>query len=75
MGNGQDFTSDPQLMKSHSASQVDVHKTKTLFDVEDISFPLSTSGMMIVDSKNRRVKLAGGNWSGAHMIRHCVDGL
>jgi len=23
----------------------------------------------------RRVKLAGGNWSGAHMCRHCVDGL
>ena len=31
--------------------------------------------MKIVDNKGRRVKLAGGNWSGAHMCRHCVDGL
>lgn len=30
---------------------------------------------MIVDSTGRRVKLAGGNWSGGHMCRHCVDGL
>ena len=46
-----------------------------MFNVEDISFPLSTQGIKIVDSKGRRVKLAGGNWSGAHMCRHCVDGL
>ena len=31
--------------------------------------------MMIVDETGSRVKLAGGNWSGAHMKRHCVDGL
>jgi hypothetical protein len=31
--------------------------------------------MRIVDSTGQRVKLAGGNWSGGHMGRHCVDGL
>jgi hypothetical protein len=31
--------------------------------------------MKIVDAKNRRVKLAGGNWSGGHARRHCVGGL
>lgn len=46
-----------------------------LFDVEDIDFPLSTKGMAIVDTKGRRVKLAGGNWSGGHATRHCVSGL
>jgi hypothetical protein len=28
-----------------------------------------------VDATGRRVKLAGGNWSGSHLTRHCVDGL
>jgi hypothetical protein len=46
-----------------------------LFDVDDIEFPLSTKGMAIVDSRGRRVKLAGGNWSGGHLARHCVGGL
>lgn len=31
--------------------------------------------MSIVDKKGRRVKLAGGNWSGGHAARHCVGGL
>ena len=31
--------------------------------------------MSIVDKKGRRVKLAGGNWSGCHAARHCVGGL
>ena len=31
--------------------------------------------MAIVDKKGRRVKLAGGNWSGGHAARHCVGGL
>ena len=31
--------------------------------------------MAVVDTKNRRVKLAGGNWSGGHAARHCVGGL
>lgn len=55
--------------------QKDFKEETPLFDVEDIEFPLSTSGMAIVDSKGRRVKIAGGNWSGAHMSRHCVGGL
>lgn len=50
-------------------------KEEPLFHVEDIKFPLSTQGMKIVDATGRRVKLAGGNWSGGHMCRHCVDGL
>lgn len=50
-------------------------KHDPLFHVEDIEFPLYTDRMKIVDSKGRRVKLAGGNWSGGHMCRHCVDGL
>lgn len=28
-----------------------------------------------MDSTGKRVKLAGTNWSGGHMARHCVDGL
>ena len=40
-----------------------------------MEFPLSTFKTKIVDAKGRRVKLAGVNWSGAHMCRHCVDGL
>ncbi len=31
--------------------------------------------MKIVDSRGIRVKLAGGNWSGCHMKRHCIGGL
>lgn len=31
--------------------------------------------MRIVDATGRRVKLAGGNWSGGHLCRECVDGL
>ena len=40
-----------------------------------VNFPLYTKNAKIVDSRGRRVKFAGGNWSGAHMCRHCVDGL
>ena len=47
----------------------------TLFDTNKIVFPLSTKGMAIVDQKGRRVKLAGGNWSGGHAKRHCLGGL
>ena len=53
----------------------DFRKDIPLFNVEDIKFPLSTKNIKIVDATGRRVKLAGGNWSGAHMCRHCVDGL
>ena len=52
-----------------------VKADEILFDAEEVAFPLSTSGMKIVDSKGRRVKLAGANWSGGHMERHCVSGL
>jgi hypothetical protein len=31
--------------------------------------------MAIVDMNGRRVKLAGGNWSGGHASRNCVGGL
>lgn len=31
--------------------------------------------MAIVDKNGKRVKLAGGNWSGGHLSRHCVGGL
>ena len=31
--------------------------------------------MAIIDSTGRRVKIAGGNWSGGHAARHCVGGL
>jgi len=31
--------------------------------------------MKIVDATGRRVKIAGANWSGGHMKRHCVGGL
>jgi hypothetical protein len=50
-------------------------KDDPLFHAEEIKFPLSTDQMKIVDATGRRVKLAGGNWSGGHMCRHCVDGL
>lgn len=46
-----------------------------LFNVQDIKFPLSTYNMKIVDATGRRVKLAGGNYAGSHMLRHCVNGL
>lgn len=46
-----------------------------LSNVKDIKFPLSTSGIKIVDATGTRVKLMGTNWSGGHMERHCVGGL
>ena len=54
----------------------DLPTNKTiLYNVEDIKFPLFTNKDRIVDSTGRRVKLAGGNLSGGHMRRHCIDGL
>ena len=53
----------------------DFLQSTTIFHPEDIQFPLSTSGMKIVDQTGRRVKLAGTNWSGGHASRHCVAGL
>lgn len=57
-----------QHMVHHGNKQV-------ISKVSEIKFPLSTDHAAIVDSTGKRVKLAGTNWSGGHMARHCVDGL
>lgn len=62
-------------MKTYVELQRQFTAETPLFDVKDIKFPLSTKGMKIVDATGRRVKLAGGNWSGGHAKRHCVAGL
>ena len=74
MGNV-DLTTDSKLMGSHKMFCDDFINSDPLFNVQDIKFPLSTKNAKIIDATGRRVKLAGGNWSGAHMCRHCVDGL
>ena len=74
MGNV-DMTADQKVMARHSDLVTDFFNHSPLFNAEDITFPLFTHGIKIVDATGRRVKLAGGNWSGAHMCRHCVDGL
>ena len=53
-------------MTKYIQLEEDFKREVPLFDVKDIAFPLSTRGMMIVDKTGRRVKLAGGNWSGGH---------
>lgn len=75
MGNAPDKTVDKQFMMTTEALMTNFSSEEALFHVEDITFPLSTDQMKIVDATGRRVKLAGGNWSGGHMCRHCVDGL
>lgn len=75
MGNAPDRTTDKLLMTQFSSHHSHFTSETPLFHVEDIKFPLSTDRMKIVDATGRRVKLAGGNWSGAHMCRHTVDGL
>lgn len=62
-------------MNAHNLLNLDFFGEVPLFNIEEVDFPLSTNGIKIVDAKGKRVKLAGGNWSGAHMCRHCVDGL
>lgn len=74
MGNT-DMSANHHLMANHNKFVLDFIQKPILFNVEDIAFPLFTSGMRIVDSSGRRVKLAGGNWSGGHLCRECVDGL
>ena len=69
------MTADPTFMAATNHLISDFRNDTPLFNVEDIKFPLYTQNIKIVDSTGRRVKLAGGNWSGAHMCRHCVDGL
>lgn len=75
MGNAPDRTIDKVLMSRCSTLESHFREETPLFHVEDIKFPLSTHNMKIVDATGRRVKLAGGNWSGGHMCRHTVDGL
>ena len=75
MGNGQSLCGDKRFMEALTNHEIDFNAEKPLFNIEDIIFPLSTQSIKIVDARKRRVKLAGGNWSGAHMCRHCVDGL
>lgn len=70
-----DVTGDHKLMARHSELVADFRSHSPLFNIEDVKFPLSTRGIKIVDATGRRVKLAGGNFSGAHMCRDCVDGL
>lgn len=74
MGNV-DFSADQKLMQKHGELVSLFAQERPLYNSEDVKFPLSTEGIKIVDATGRRVKLAGGNWSGAHMCRHCVDGL
>lgn len=72
MGNG----NQASLSESYNAMILKAYeKESPLFNVEDITFPLYTDYFKIVDSKGKRVKLAGGNWAGSHMCRHCVNGL
>ena len=75
MGNVANLCGDRNFMAKTKNYLDDFETALTIFNVEDVLFPLSTEGAKIVDAKGRRVKLAGGNWSGAHMCRHCVDGL
>jgi hypothetical protein len=76
MGNAPDKTGDKVFMARHAALLGEfISEEEPLYHVEDIKFPLSTDNMKIVDETGRRVHLAGGNWSGGHMCRHCVDGL
>jgi hypothetical protein len=62
-------------MSQYNQLCLDFIKDEPLFYAEDIKFPLFTKGARIVDSTGRRVKLAGGSWSGGHLCRECVDGL
>lgn len=63
---GANHYKDPSFMTKYIQLEEDFKREVPLFDVKDIAFPLSTRGMMIVDKTGRRVKLAGGNWSGGH---------
>ena len=68
MGNV-DMTKNDRFMKDFNRHSFDFVKNTPLFYAEDITFPLSTQGAKIVDATGRRVKLAGGNWSGGHLCR------
>jgi len=74
MGNNNPYK-DEEFMMKYKNLQTDFMAETPLFDTKHMKFPLSTSGMKIVDATGKRVKLAGGNWSGGHAERHCVSGL
>lgn len=40
--------------------------------VHDMSFPLSTDGVCIVDSFKRRIKISAYNLKGCDTLKHCV---
>jgi hypothetical protein len=69
------LTNDKNFMLKYYENEKRFLEGEPLFHVKDITFPLSTSGMKIVDESGKRVKLAGVNWSGCHAERHCVGGL
>ena len=75
MGNEESSTQKKQRKVLLHQQQISFHSELPLFDVHEISFPLSTHGMKIVDQTGRRVKLAGTNWSGGHAERQCPGGL
>lgn len=74
MGNT-NYYSDPDFIWSYDQLQKEFKEAEIVFNVKDIKFPLYTSGMKIVDSNGKRVKIAAANWSGGHAARHCVGGL
>ena len=75
MGCCNNYYRDFDFMEHYNQLQAEFTRTAPLFSVRSDHFPLSTKGMAIVDRTGRRVKLAGGNWSGGHAARHCVGGL
>lgn len=74
MGNENHYNKN-EFLEKYQKLQKDFKSETPLFDAEKIKFPLSTKGMKIVDATGKRVKIAGGNWSGGHAERHCVGGL
>jgi len=75
MGGSLNLYTNYDYMHQYELLQTEFTKQSKIFNVDSIRFPLSTKNMAIVDSTGRRVKIAGGNWSGGHASRHCVGGL
>jgi hypothetical protein len=75
MGGSLNLYTDYEYMDQYNLLQSEFKKRNKIFNIDSIRFPLSTKDMAIVDSNGRRVKIAGGNWSGGHASRHCVSGL
>ena len=77
MGNRCSLVSKEDQILRQKLVQTDLRfrQSPALTDTQLIAFPLYTHDASIIDRFGRRVKLAFVNWSGAHMCRHCVDGL